>query len=984
MATSHSDVRSLVDRFDTQMFRAAVAGGGNGTSSFPRHGAAEPVRTRVRSRDRFGDRRSRTAGPIIDRAQPSGHMESAEWLDALTAVSERVATLERLQRDNAQALGAHHEAAIRSRASITDIQEDIVKYKEYVETTFRQIDGHVNKKFQIVEQVLSGTINDQFNEHEQKVTLLQVSFDSLMSVVQSGRMNLPQEFNLTPMEHPLPAVPVTPTGSTTALPAARVDPFSLQDPWGRANTNPLRSTHPQASVEQTLPPAVPASFAPGGVTFQSPFETAGNNVYTPPTRPAFVSPPSDGGHAPGQPTAGPFQQYGQAPTIAHYGAQQPYSAVGGGGPGHYAQGGIGHVQTNVGTGYFEINYKPNDSLRKFDGDSSKYKMWNSRLKDHLARSNGDWKTVLCSLETAEFPITREWLSTSHIHGNSAWDLSTKLETFISTWVSDSLYGRRVQMAGSKAQEGNGFEIWRQLYHEHHGGANAVQLGGMRRLQEWPKCTSIGNLNQHLDAWLECLETHNQELLAAPNVLRTMILGVIPTEYEDEILVRPEVITHRDIILFCKNRTTYKRQKALAEITRRSTQGRINSLAEDREDVMEESTQLMPTWASAIVNSIAKLNSSMPPPSAHTAARPSRVAGDDIAAVQQQARKPMANGRKAFNLKFRFAGCWHCGEEGHSRKENPARQIKGCAKFEALKKRNDGRPPAGYKGAYEKARDAAWEKFRATGPKKLINNLEDTDDDDDSDLSYDDDGSMFALRSTTAPSPKSFVHRSPFEDLDNEEAEMSDDLIEHFSKWAKVKAKRQSHKHIQVSSLQDLDEHIALNPKVFATSQLNTKKLQQSMRNMPRGLDLEDDEVLALVDTGSSIHAADADVHFPDYSSKVRRSSHKKSAGTTTAGGHRLENLGRFNVSADADGQTVRIPFNHMKVKLPILSVRQMMSKGGQLTLTEHGGKITNATTHQSINFVIHDDLWYVKLKVNKPPTNDGRQPSLPFGRQGSA
>ena len=62
----------------------------------------------------------------------------------------------------------------------------------------------------------------------------------------------------------------------------------------------------------------------------------------------------------------------------------------------------------------------------------------------------------------------------------------------------------------------------------------------------------------------------------------------------------------------------------------------------------------------------------------------------------------------------------------------------------------------------------------------------------------------------------------------------------------------------------------------------------------------------------------------------------------------------------------------------------MMSKGGQLTLTEHGGKITNATTQQSINFVIHDDLWYVKLKVNKPPTNEGRQPSLPFGRQGSA
>ena len=61
-------------------------------------------------------------------------------------------------------------------------------------------------------------------------------------------------------------------------------------------------------------------------------------------------------------------------------------------------------------------------------------------------------------------------------------------------------------------------------------------------------------------------------------------------------------------------------------------------------------------------------------------------------------------------------------------------------------------------------------------------------------------------------------------------------------------------------------------------------------------------------------------------------------------------ISQTTLSADADGQTVRIPFNHMKVQLPILSVRQMMSKGCQLTLTEHGGKITNPITRQSINF----------------------------------
>ena len=39
MATSRSDVRSLVDRFDTQLFRNAIAGGGNDATSLSRHGS---------------------------------------------------------------------------------------------------------------------------------------------------------------------------------------------------------------------------------------------------------------------------------------------------------------------------------------------------------------------------------------------------------------------------------------------------------------------------------------------------------------------------------------------------------------------------------------------------------------------------------------------------------------------------------------------------------------------------------------------------------------------------------------------------------------------------------------------------------------------------------------------------------------------------------------------------------------------------------
>ena len=187
----------------------------------------------------------------------------------------------------------------------------------------------------------------------------------------------------------------------------------------------------------------------------------------------------------------------------------------------------------------------------------------------------------------------------------------------------------------------------------------------------------------------------------------MLLGVIPQEYEDEILIRPEIKTYKEIIEFCKKRTTYKRQKALSELTRRPG-GKINALIEQTED-----DDKIPTWAMKLF--AGKLPNLVPPPPApHEAQRVRQVPTDDtLAAI----REGSPAGRRAFNMKFRFNGCWHCGEKGHSRKPNPAKGIAGCPKFEKLKSQNGGSPPAGYKGAYEKARDAAWEKLQKKRGRK---------------------------------------------------------------------------------------------------------------------------------------------------------------------------------------------------------------------------------------------------------------------------
>ena len=94
---------------------------------------------------------------------------------------------------------------------------------------------------------------------------------------------------------------------------------------------------------------------------------------------------------------------------------------------------------------------------------------------------------------------------------------------------------------------------------------------------------------------------------------------------------------------------------------------------------------------------------------------------------------------------------------------------------------------------------------------------------------------------------------------------------HFSQWAhkvnsasanlqSVKLKPKQKKSIQISSLKELDEQMASNPKLAALPS-NPKKLSRALRKMPTGIEIKEGEVLALVDTGSNIHAADVDLHF---------------------------------------------------------------------------------------------------------------------------
>ena len=188
------------------------------------------------------------------------------------------------------------------------------------------------------------------------------------------------------------------------------------------------------------------------------------------------------------------------------------------------------------------------------------------------------------LSQSHHPIKKQWLLGQNIDGISGWDLSTMLESFMVDWFPKNMYRRRVQLAGGEL--GNGFEMWRLLHIEYRGQNDTVEFGGVRRLQEFPRCTDLKACSAHLDDWLDILCQYGSELEHCPKLLKSMVLSTIPKQYEDELLTKPEhTRSYYDIIQWCRNKTTIMRTRELADFTRRP--GHLKAFRKGRQEEMRE-------------------------------------------------------------------------------------------------------------------------------------------------------------------------------------------------------------------------------------------------------------------------------------------------------------------------------------------------------------------------------------------------------------
>ena len=142
-----------------------------------------------------------------------------------------------------------------------------------------------------------------------------------------------------------------------------------------------------------------------------------------------------------------------------------------------------------------------------------------------------------------------------------------------------------------------------------------------------------------------------------------------------------------------------------------------------------------------------------------------------------------------------------------------------------------------------------------------------------------------------------------------------------------------------------------------------------MKILSSKVELESDEVLVLMDSGSTINVAKINKHFKDYADLVVPSRGSlKGETATTACGKVLRNNGKCTISGTSDSQQITVPFQDMDVELPIISVRKCVKSGKDVRFFEGGGDLRDRTSGKTIKINEIDGTYVIKIKVNRPET----------------
>ena len=250
------------------------------------------------------------------------------------------------------------------------------------------------------------------------------------------------------------------------------------------------------------------------------------------------------------------------------------------------------------------------------------------------------------------------------------------------------------------------------------------------------------------------------------------------------------------------------------------------------------------------------------------------------------------------------------------------------------------------------------------------------------------GTRLAQAVTSSATPSSVCAIGRFQGL-NESQTYDAETLKSLNTWAHhVKVDGQSQKARKTAKLPSKIDRMAnyvegpkkpdAGPTIIVKHEKDIDKIRDIMPSLPtdrkglikaikkiQGVDLQPDEILAMIDSGSFEHVADADEDLPDHQLEESIPGARPVEAETACGGI-LKGNGTVKVHAEVDGQSIAVRFVNMKVKCPILSVRKLCKEGNEVRMNRRGGFIRHVKTGKVINFFEHQGVYYMKLKIQPP------------------
>ena len=111
------------------------------------------------------------------------------------------------------------------------------------------------------------------------------------------------------------------------------------------------------------------------------------------------------------------------------------------------------------------------------------------------------------------------------------------------------------------EEGNGFELWRMLFHKYEGGDNVVKNDGRTQLQSFGQLNHDTELVNNLDKLQNMMLKNGQDI--GWETRRTMLLKVLPAEMKSDVLTRSDELRDvRQIIGWNRKISSWDRSEEL--------------------------------------------------------------------------------------------------------------------------------------------------------------------------------------------------------------------------------------------------------------------------------------------------------------------------------------------------------------------------------------------------------------------------------------